>query len=164
MKNVIFTVGVAGLLALPIAAQDKTAPKAETPHQSAKISVPESASAKPRLNFFNKASSFLGAPVKNAEGKDIGKVQDLVFDLEKGRLGYIVLSMGEGRSVSVPVTALKPVEGQSHLLLNMTESVLAAAESLQEGDWPATDIFAVGGPAESESGSASSTDTSRKAD
>lgn len=106
-----------------------------------------------------KASSLLGSTVKNAEGKEIGKVQDLVFDLEKGEMGYAVLALnGEGneRSVPVPVRALKGDSAGKFVTLNMSESVLAAAESVTDGNWPAADIFAVGGPAEAESGSASS--------
>ena len=106
-----------------------------------------------------KASSLLGSAVKNSEGKEIGKVQDLVFDLEKGEMGYAVLSLvGDGieRNVAVPIRALKGDPAGKFIMLNMSESVLAAAESVTEGNWPASDIFAVGGPAESETGTASS--------
>jgi hypothetical protein len=76
----------------------------------------------------------------------------------RGELSYAVIALnageGKGRTVAVPTRALKLAEG--HLLLNMSEAVFAAAEGLQEGAWPGTDAFAVGGPAETESGKASS--------
>ena len=147
--------------------------EAETPRKTKKERIAAVAPSQPersaaaaavpgrkQLSPFNMASSFVGAVVHSGDGKVIGKVHDLVFDLDKGELAYAVISLdganGQERQVAVPTRALKPAEGANHLVLNMSESVLAAAEGLQEGEWPGTDIFAVGAPGGAESGTASS--------
>jgi len=108
---------------------------------------------------FNKATTVVGMSVKDSSGKVLGKVHDLVFNLETQRFGYALLSLdsAEGaRLVPVPVTALKPAEG--HFVLNLSQTVLAAASGVANDEWPAVDVFAVGGPATSEKGAASSPD------
>lgn len=110
-----------------------------------------------------KASTFLGMAVQNPEGKPVGKVQDMVFNLDEAKIGYIVVALdsptsGQPRFVPVPVSAIKPLPGGEHLVLNLSDTVLAAASSVNVEDLPPYDIFAVGGPAEVESGAASSSD------
>ena len=176
MKRAFLTIGLAAVVSLTISGQDsgiKPAPvSGDAKRPATAVRAPTAvlapsetaaqASSEPKLSSFNKASTLIGSAIKSAGGKPIGKVSDLVFDLERGALAYAVISVdaasGKARQVAVPVRALKPAEG--HLVLNMSESVLAAAEGLQEGDWPGTDVFAIGGPAGAESGTASSkTDT-----
>jgi len=156
MKRVFLTIGLAALLGTPAFSQEAPAkPSTEkigAEKEAAKAGVP----AKPLT--LNKATTFLGRTVKSADGKPIGKVQDLVFDLERGKVGYAVLALNETvgrmRVVAVPTRALKAADRD--LVLNMSDAVLAAAEGLQDGDWPGTDAFAVGGPAQAESGKGSS--------
>lgn len=162
MKKAMCLLALAGLLASTSSAQEtaKETRNAAAGESSTKATTSPSG-GKAGVSAFNKASSFVGATVMNQKGEQVGKVQDLVFDLEKGELGYVVLSLessGTKRSVPVPIRALKVAEGEKHLVLNMSESILAAAESVGEGEWPAADIFAVGGPAESETGSGTSGD------
>ncbi len=40
------------------------------------------------------ASALKGAPVKNLEGEDLGKIEDLIFDPANGQVAYAVLSFG----------------------------------------------------------------------
>ena len=104
--------------------------------------------------------------VQSEKSGSLGKVVDLVFDPEKGKIAYVVIEIerGEGqRKVPVPLRALKPAEGQKHLVLNMSEPLLAAAPGVTADDFPPLDAFAVdeseagiGGSARSEKGSASS--------
>ena len=63
--------------------------------------------------------------------------------------------------VPVPMTALKPAEGKDHLVLNMSESVLAAAASVTNDNWPDVDAFAVGAPASAERGQGKSSQDQR---
>jgi len=156
MKRLFLTIGLVTLMGAPAFSQEASAKVSTT-----KIGVDKHGAQTPapeKLATFNKASTFVGSTVKSAEGKPIGKVQDIVFDLEQGEVGYAVLALNESvgrmRIVAVPTRALKPADG--HLVLNLSEAVLAAAEGLQEGDWPGMDAFAVGGPAQAESGTASS--------
>jgi sporulation protein YlmC with PRC-barrel domain len=117
---------------------------------------------KQEVTQFNKASSIMGMVVKDSAGKDLGKVQELVFDLESQKMGYAVISLnsqGGNRLIPVPITALKP--GKDHFVLNMSQSVLAAATGVANDEWPAPDAFAVGGPAEAEKGKGSSSESTR---
>ena len=160
MKNEIVSLAITVLLgAVTVGAQEVGNP-AEAPAQAP--STNSALTGQKAISALNKATSFIGASVMNDKGKQIGKVRDLVFDLERAELGYVVLALGNetSRDVPVPVRSLKISEGGNHLVLNMSESVLAAAESVTEGAWPPADVFAVGGPAEAESGSGTSSQKS----
>ena len=108
------------------------------------------------ISNLNKASCVIGMMVQDSNGKTLGKVQDLVIDLENNKLGYAVLSLGNNRMVPVPITALKPAESKDHFVLNMSSALLAAAPGVTNDEWPAVDTFAVGGPAGAETGQGSS--------
>jgi hypothetical protein len=152
-----------GLVCVTIVGQDSSSP-AQTAANTEKQDANQELSSveSPQIGVFQKASCFIGTTVRQGTN-DIGKVQDIVFDAEKGRLGYAVLSLNAKgtnvtRTVPVPLNALKPGENQDHLVLNMSESVLLAASGLANADWPAVDAFAVGAPAGTESGRASAKD------
>ena len=122
---------------------------------------PVPAAEKTQITPFNKASSILGMMVKDPAGKDLGKVAELVIDLEAQNVGYAVIALhaggGGARMVPVPITALKP--NKDSFLLNMSEAVLAAASGVANDDWPSLDSFAVGSAAGSEKGQGSSSDS-----
>jgi hypothetical protein len=40
------------------------------------------------------ASTIEGTPVQNQAGEDLGEINELMIDLEKGRIAYAVLSFG----------------------------------------------------------------------
>ena len=150
MKKLIVA---AGLIGMTVLAQD--APQA--PAQSAS-SITNQRSGAPAIDSFNKASSVIGMAVEQSGGKLVGKVQDLVFDYESSKVAYAVLALGENRIVPVPITALKRAQSGDHFVLNMTPALLAAAPGIQNDDWPSVDAFAVGGPAQSETGGGKSSD------
>ena len=103
----------------------------------------------------NKASSFIGMGVKNMQNENLGKVHDLVFDPQKGRISYAVLSIGGvlgvgDKLIAVPVTSLRPQPGQNHLVLNMNKSQVQSAPGLAQNNWPDLDFEGIGGAAETE--------------
>ena len=118
----------------------------------------------PEISDFQKASTFLGLEVKGAKNKTLGRVQDLVFDLDSGRLGYVVLeteNAGMKRTVPVPLSAVKPADGGGHLVLNMSEPLLAAAVGVEETELPPLNVFEPGGGEEA-IGAPASTETETK--
>jgi hypothetical protein len=144
----------AGLLGLTLFAEDhQPNPSAQTAQSTVTEPIPIGT-----IDTFNKASSVIGLPVKDSSGHVLGKVQDLVFDLESNKLGYAVLDLGDKRMVPVPITALKRGESKDHFVLNMTSALLAAAPGIQNDAWPAVDTFAIGAPAQSETGRGKSSD------
>jgi sporulation protein YlmC with PRC-barrel domain len=105
----------------------------------------------------NKASSFIGMAVKNTQNQDLGKINDLVFDPQSGRISYAVISIGGAlgigdKLIAVPVTSLRPQPGQKHLLLNMDKAQIQSAPGLAQGKWPDLDARGVGAPAGGETG------------
>jgi sporulation protein YlmC with PRC-barrel domain len=106
----------------------------------------------------------IGKTVYDEKGREIGRVQDLVMDMEKGELGYAVVEIKgeEGMKLPVPARALKLGEDGQKLVLNVSQNVLTALEIYREDELPKPDAFsveeeAVGGAASSETG----TDTSK---
>jgi hypothetical protein len=161
----IYTIVTAGLVGFTLFAQDDLRPSDTARDSQAGPSTNSVAvagagqSSSSRISDFNKASKFLKMQVTDATGKQLGKVQDLVFDLEKGQLGYAVLALNNGstnRIVPVPLTALKPAAGSNQLVLNMSSAVLAAAPGVGNDEWPRVEVFAVGGAAGAEKGTGSS--------
>ncbi|MBM3833705.1 MAG: PRC-barrel domain containing protein [Verrucomicrobia bacterium] len=66
---------------------------------------------KKHVTDMNKATKFIGMKVKNLQNENLGEVQELVFDLETGRIAYAVLSVGgflgaNEKNIAVPITAL----------------------------------------------------------
>ena len=104
----------------------------------------------------NKASSFIGMSVKNMQNETLGKVHDLVFDPESGRISYAVISVGGvlgvgDKLIATPVTSLKPQPGQKHLMLNMDKNQVQSAPGLAQNNWPDLDATSIGAPAGAES-------------
>src|SRR5688572_18733467 len=88
MKSLVFTIGLAAVLGMPAFSQEATGkPKdgTERTREGAQAAVPN----KP----LSKATMFVGSTVKSADGRPVGKVQDLVLDLEKGEVGYAVVAL-----------------------------------------------------------------------
>jgi hypothetical protein len=150
----LYKIAAAGIIGLTLLAQDVQQPRAGGAASTAIEPTPAAS-----IDAFNKASSVIGMPVKDSKGNVLGKVQDLVFDIESNKLGYAVLALAESRIVPVPITALKR-GGSDHFVLNMNPSLLAAAAGIQNDDWPSVDTFAVGAPAQSETGRGKSSDES----
>jgi sporulation protein YlmC with PRC-barrel domain len=110
----------------------------------------------------NKASSFIGMAVKNMQNENLGKVHDLVFDPENGKISYAVVSVGGvlgvgDKLIAIPVTSLKPQPGQKHLVLNMDKNQVQSAPGLAQNNWPDLDAPGIGASAGSESVTSSST-------
>jgi sporulation protein YlmC with PRC-barrel domain len=151
----LYQIAAAGMIGLTLLAQNVATPPAGSATSTAIQTTPAAS-----IDAFNRASSVIGMSVKDSSGKVLGKVQDLVFDLESSKLGYAVLAVGESRIVPIPITALKRGESQDHFVLNMNPSLLAAASGIQNDDWPNVDTFAVGAPAQSETGRGKSSEES----
>lgn len=105
----------------------------------------------------NKASSFIGMAVKNLQNEDMGKINDLVFDPQNGKISYAVVSIGGllgvgDKLIAVPLTSLRAQPGQKHLVINMDKGQVQAAPGLAQGNWPDLDAYSIGAPAAGESG------------
>ncbi len=90
-------------------------------------------------------TEIVGTQVKDPQGEEVGKIDDLVFDTE-GRISFAIIGyggfLGMGRNlVAVPVDSLFYVEEQSrHFVLNATKEKVQSAplfsrKSLDDPKW-----------------------------
>jgi sporulation protein YlmC with PRC-barrel domain len=87
------------------------------------------------------ASSLAGNKVKNLEGEDLGKIEEIMIDLQSGRVAYAVLSFGSGflhsgKLLAVPWAALAVDQGDKKFLLNVPKATLESAEGFDKDHWP----------------------------
>lgn len=87
------------------------------------------------------ASTISGESVKNLEGEELGKIEDLVIDLGSGRVAYAVVSFGgrfmrAGKLFAIPWASLAVDQGDKKMLLNVAREKLEAAEGFDKDHWP----------------------------
>lgn len=87
------------------------------------------------------ASSLAGDHVVNNAGEDLGKIEDIMIDLETGKVAYAVLSFGSvlglgGKYFAIPFRALTIDEDNKRLVLNIEKSRLERAPGFDKNDWP----------------------------
>jgi hypothetical protein len=103
--------------------------------------------------------SIIGKTVYDEKGRELGRIQDLVMDMERGELGYAVMEVKGEDGLKLPVPARALQQGEDGLVLNVSPSVLGVLEIYRDEELPEPDAFsvegqeAVGGPAGAESGS-----------
>ena len=79
--------------------------------------------------------------VKNAAGEDLGKIEDLMIDLDTGRVAYAVLSFGGflkmgNKLFAVPWEALKVDTANKQFLMIVDKKVLENAPGFDKDNWP----------------------------
>jgi sporulation protein YlmC with PRC-barrel domain len=99
--------------------------------------------AKPRrLGHLERGSKVLGMSLENARGEKLGRVEDLMFDLENGRIVQVIISIGAVKGLgdelsAVPPTVLRYTEARNGLLLDVGKDALALAPHFKRDQWPA---------------------------
>lgn len=89
------------------------------------------------------ASTLIGDEVKNAAGEQLGDLEEIMIDLNTGRVAYAVLSFGGflgmgDKLFAIPWEALS-VNAEDHsLTLNVAKEKLENAPGFDEDDWPDT--------------------------
>jgi sporulation protein YlmC with PRC-barrel domain len=86
------------------------------------------------------ASDIIGKKVKNAQDEDLGKVQDIVVNLDSGRAPYAIIAhggtFGAGRTkTAVPLSSLRTSPDDKALMLSATKEQLVAASRTPSGAW-----------------------------
>jgi sporulation protein YlmC with PRC-barrel domain len=94
-----------------------------------------------RLGQVQKASKLMGLPVKNRQNEKLGTVDNMLLDIQAGRIVAVVVSsggfIGMGDELSaVPPTALRFNAEYDTLQLDTTKEQLAAAPHFQAKQWP----------------------------
>jgi len=92
---------------------------------------------------FLSASTIKKDKVINRAGEDLGKIEELMIDLENGRIAYAVLSFGgflgmADKLFAIPWQALTLRLHEHAFLLDISKDVLEKAEGFDKDHWPLT--------------------------
>ena len=87
------------------------------------------------------ASTLKGDKVVNHQGEDLGKLEELMIDLERGRIAYAVLSFGGflgmgDKLFAVPWQAFGVDTVEKRLVLNASKELLEKAPGFDKSNWP----------------------------
>src|SRR5689334_8327576 len=115
-KNKIAVLGAAAGFALSVTLLPVTA--ADTSHGQM--------SRQHRLGRVEKADQVIGSDIKNPQGQTLGKIDDVVLDLESGHILYAVASVG-GNDVAVAPESFTPGGGARSFTLNADKQKLTQA-------------------------------------
>ncbi len=88
----------------------------------------------------DKASDLMNRTVKNPEGQDLGKIENLAIDPDNGRIAYAVLSFGGflgmgNKLFAIPWQSLQ-LQGENKYVLNVEKSKLKNAPGFEKDNWP----------------------------
>ncbi|RXA20555.1 hypothetical protein EQO05_05395 [Methanosarcina sp. MSH10X1] len=92
---------------------------------------------------FLSASTIKTDRVINTAGEDLGRIEELMIDLESGRVAYAVMSFGgflgmADKLFAIPWQALSPRPHEHAFVLNISKDVLERAEGFDKDNWPLT--------------------------
>jgi sporulation protein YlmC with PRC-barrel domain len=84
------------------------------------------------------SGSLIGSAVRDAQGKDLGKVSRLMIDPKEGKVQSVVVSMGGtlgmgGNSVAMPWDQVKIAQDQGRLVVTVDQQMLQQAPKAQSG-------------------------------
>ena len=93
------------------------------------------------LGLVLSASSLKGDKVVNRQGEDLGKIEELMVDLDRGRIAYAVLSFGGflgmgDKLFAIPWQAFGVDTVEKRLVLNADKELLKKAPGFDKSKWP----------------------------
>lgn len=89
------------------------------------------------------ATTLIGDRVMNRTGEDLGKIEELMIDLERGRVAYAVLSFGGflgmgDKLFAIPFQALRLDKDENSFMLDVDKEKLKNAPGFDKNNWPST--------------------------
>ena len=87
------------------------------------------------------ASALKGDKVVNQQGEDLGKIEEIMIDLDHGRIAYAVLSFGGflgmgDKLFAIPWQAFAVDTAEKRLVLNADKELLKKATGFDKDNWP----------------------------
>jgi sporulation protein YlmC with PRC-barrel domain len=84
-----------------------------------------------------------GTRVQNLAGEDLGKIEELMIDLNNGRIAYAVLSFGGflgmgDKFFAIPWESLRIDTEKNVVILNVNKEMLESAPGFDKNNWPDT--------------------------
>jgi uncharacterized protein YjbJ (UPF0337 family)/sporulation protein YlmC with PRC-barrel domain len=103
--------------------------------------TPDRPAASPSHPRVMAVGTFTGSRVINPVGEDLGQIEDMVVDLESGRIAYAVLSFGGflgfgNKLFAIPWEALKLSSQDDEFILHVHKEALANAPGFDKDHWP----------------------------
>jgi sporulation protein YlmC with PRC-barrel domain len=88
-----------------------------------------------------RVTQLMGKDVRNSKNEDLGDINDLVIDLDTGRVQYVVLSFGGflgmgDKLFAYPLSAFRISGVRDELVLNVDQARLKNAEGFEKSRWP----------------------------
>lgn len=88
-----------------------------------------------------RGSDVIGKEVKNGQDESLGKIHDLVFDVNSGEVIYMVLAHGQtlglgGKWFAVPSKAYTFTQDKDHLILDVPATTLEQSKGFTDDAWP----------------------------
>lgn len=92
---------------------------------------------------FMSADTIKGYKVVNTNGDNLGRIENLMIDLDNGRVAYAALSLGEFLGISdklfaVPWQALSFISDEQAFILAVPRNILEKAEGFDKDKCPTT--------------------------
>ena len=129
-----------GLAAAPMAGAQNTGSQsgASTARSASegKQQSAQSGKSQPSSMSYMRASRLMGKSIRNAQGQDLGQLDDMVVDITKNRIHYAIverggiLGIGE-KAIAVPISQFRIGAREGDLVLNMTEQQLKDSPGLE---------------------------------
>ncbi len=90
---------------------------------------------------FRAASQLIGTELENAQGEELGEVDEVVLDQSNNRVAYVVLSHGGWADIgdklfAIPFDAIKWGEGEQPSILPISRERFENAPGFDESNWP----------------------------
>jgi sporulation protein YlmC with PRC-barrel domain len=88
-----------------------------------------------------RASKVIGMKVRNPQDENLGKIDDLVVDVNNERVAYAVLAFGGALGMgdklfAYPIGVFHPTADGKELVLNLDKEKLKAAPGFERKNWP----------------------------
>ena len=105
------------------------------------------------------ATSIIGDKVENAKGEDLGTIDNLMINIQTGRLEYAVVEYGSflgigGKLFAIPFDELTVVPGEHIFTVNRDKEYLRMSPGFDKNHWPDTNDHSYYGDVDSYWGSA----------
>jgi sporulation protein YlmC with PRC-barrel domain len=89
------------------------------------------------------ATTMIGDQVVNSQGEDLGKLEELMIDLDEGKIAYAVLSFGGflgmgDKLFAIPWDALTVDTVNERIELDIQKETLKEAPGFDKDNWPET--------------------------
>jgi sporulation protein YlmC with PRC-barrel domain len=90
------------------------------------------------------ASSITGDRVENRQGENLGKISDIMLNIRKGSIEYVVLEYGAGllgiggKLFAIPFRYLELDPADEKFILNLDKETLEKAPGFDKDHWPGT--------------------------